>query len=368
MAGFSHGMVMAGLANLDEVPAAGGAATPLLVLAAAPADQPLSSGSTASAAITFGTPTGGSGTYSYAATLDKVGGAAGASMSGSGAGPYTVSGLSDGDLTAVRMTITDTVTGQTADQAVVVGVATAAGVSLENYLDFSGVTYDFLTTGGTGGSGGEGPHTVNGHSVELSYNGGGAPDVCRIVDGEFEIDNDTAQERTVLFFDLGEDVSQDVVLAYWAFQAEQPSESYNCLLMVSESGNTGSYPNQNGRYQVLCGDKLYAPAGANDTAFGARIADSASTFRNISADVAVLDLTANPLRIALRIDGAGVHGTWDQASTALPTDGKELANDFPEFMVDQGGTITPANSQYLIWDVYRNNVTGRLKAQKGVLG
>lgn len=167
--------MLSGMTSMAGPAASGGGA--LLTLDTPPADQALASGSTSSSGITFAAPTGGSGSYSYAAVLDTVAATGTPALSGSGLGPYTVTGLSDGDLCVVRMTYTDTVTGQTAEQGVAVGVAQAGGggAGLSSLLDIDLTalgSYDFLTTGGTGGSGGDGPHSVGGYSFVLAGSSG----------------------------------------------------------------------------------------------------------------------------------------------------------------------------------------------------
>ncbi len=89
-------------------PAPSGGTTPYTPLAASadPAAQSLATGSTSSAGVTFSAPTGGSGSYTYSAALVQHVGT-GATLSGSGVGPYTVSSLEDGDLVSVVLTSTD---------------------------------------------------------------------------------------------------------------------------------------------------------------------------------------------------------------------------------------------------------------------
>lgn len=106
-----------------------GASYSALTPAAAPADQSLTAGTTSSSSITWGTPTGGSGSVSLAVTLDLVRGGGTAALSGSGSS-RTVTGLADGDVVLARGVWTDSVTGETVEQAVAVAVAAAASGSL----------------------------------------------------------------------------------------------------------------------------------------------------------------------------------------------------------------------------------------------
>lgn len=94
---------------------------PALVPPSAPAAQALASGTTSSAAISWGSPTGGSGSTTTADVLTQDVGT-GASLSAG-----AVVGLEDGDVVRVRRTWTDSVTAQTVSATTTVSVAGAAG-------------------------------------------------------------------------------------------------------------------------------------------------------------------------------------------------------------------------------------------------
>ena len=83
-----------------------GAGGALVTLAADPADQVKGAGTTSSTAATFATPTGGSGAFTAAVTIEQVRGT-GATKSGSGAGPITINNLEDDDIVRVVCTWTD---------------------------------------------------------------------------------------------------------------------------------------------------------------------------------------------------------------------------------------------------------------------
>ena len=82
-----------------------------LVPGASAGNETLPIGSTTNTPFTFNAPTGGSGSYSYSAALAQVTGS-GASLTGSGLGPYAVSGLADGSIVRITLTVTDTTTNQ----------------------------------------------------------------------------------------------------------------------------------------------------------------------------------------------------------------------------------------------------------------
>jgi hypothetical protein len=108
--------------DLPAIPGAGGGSEyDPLVPPSAPAAQALASGSTSSSAISWGSPTGGSGSTTTADVLTQDVGT-GASLSAG-----AVIGLEDGDVVRVRRTWTDSTTGQTVSATTTVSVAAAAG-------------------------------------------------------------------------------------------------------------------------------------------------------------------------------------------------------------------------------------------------
>ncbi len=96
-----------------------------LVAGADVGNEALPIGSTTSSSFTFNAPTGGSGSYNYAVTLSQLIGT-GASLSGTGLGPYQVTGLNDGDVAKVTLTSTDTVTNQQVFNTTTIAVLQAA--------------------------------------------------------------------------------------------------------------------------------------------------------------------------------------------------------------------------------------------------
>lgn len=87
----------------------------------APAGQALAAGTTSATIGTWGSPSGGTGPYTYAVT-DPSGGT---TIGGSGLGPWTAAGLTDGVTYAFLLTITDSL-GAKGYSVVTVSVAAAA--------------------------------------------------------------------------------------------------------------------------------------------------------------------------------------------------------------------------------------------------
>lgn len=116
--------------------------------------QAKASGTTSSDAITFQAPTGGSGASTPSAALAHVVGA-GATLSGSGLGPYTVNSLEDGDAVTVTCTHTDDGDGQVVKDVAVVDVAAAVvtrAPELIEYIDFTAGDAQTWTSASTSGT------------------------------------------------------------------------------------------------------------------------------------------------------------------------------------------------------------------------
>lgn len=97
----------------------------------APASQSLAAGSTSATIGTWGAPSGGTGPYTYAVT--ELNGT-GTTIGGSGLGPWTVSGLSDGVTYAFLLTITDSLSAK-GYSVVTIAVARSASVGTWEVVD-----------------------------------------------------------------------------------------------------------------------------------------------------------------------------------------------------------------------------------------
>jgi hypothetical protein len=121
-----------GTSRVTQRGGAGGGGNADVVPGANPARQDLAAG-TVSAQVTFVAPTGGSGSgFSFGAVLSKPSGS-GASLSGTGLGPYTVSGMANDQSFAVIFTATDTGDGQIANNFGLIGVSSAT-ITPTNFL------------------------------------------------------------------------------------------------------------------------------------------------------------------------------------------------------------------------------------------
>ena len=97
----------------------------------APASQSLAAGSTSATIGTWGAPSGGTGPYTYAVTELTNNGT---TVGGSGLGPWTAAGLSDGQTYAYLLTITDSLSAK-GYSVVTVSVAAGSGLGAWTVVD-----------------------------------------------------------------------------------------------------------------------------------------------------------------------------------------------------------------------------------------
>lgn len=113
---------------------------------AAPASQSLPTNTTDATLGTWGAPSGGTGPYTYAVT-DISGG--GTTITGSGLGPYTVSGLTNGFTFVYLLTITDSL-GAKGYSITTISVAANADVwEVVDELDFTDANWTAFSTTST---------------------------------------------------------------------------------------------------------------------------------------------------------------------------------------------------------------------------
>jgi hypothetical protein len=125
----------------------------------APAGQTLAAGTTTVTIGTWGAPSGGTGPYTYAVT-DISGG--GTTITGSGLGEWSASGLSDGQTYAFLLTITDSL-GAVGYSVVTVSVAKVANLGLwviEDELDFTDADWTSFSSTSTTASTTAWQHTL----------------------------------------------------------------------------------------------------------------------------------------------------------------------------------------------------------------
>jgi hypothetical protein len=313
----------------------GGGGNPDLVSGGAPTNgsQAKPGGTTSSDAITFQAPTGGSGSSTPSAALAHVVGS-GASLSGSGLGPYTVSSLTNNDVVTVTCTHTDDGDGQVVKDVATVSVAGGAGGGVaypDTLLDWSASSETFAA--------GAGAYTIGGLSVTYSLAGTSGPTSIGLVNGVLTVVCG-ASEEAYLVVDLGVDVTDETVVAYCTSDSVSAGGSSAILFMLSTGTNIGNAANQ---FQASVGH------AGTETTILVREANSPSNFTNIES-LSVTDISTTPTRICLTWDGASGTYSYDQGSATLPTDGDNLATTGANVNNDGSGAVTRQNRRYVhLW-------------------
>lgn len=111
----------------------------------APAGQSLAAGTASVTIGTWGSPSGGTGPYTYAVT-ELTGG--GTTITGSGLGPYTATGLTDGQTYAFLMTVTDSLSAK-GYSVVTISVAAGSGLgawTVVSECDFTDADWTALSS------------------------------------------------------------------------------------------------------------------------------------------------------------------------------------------------------------------------------
>lgn len=295
-------------------------------------------------ATTFGAFTDpGSVISSYQATLTSTVGTT-ALAGGSGLGPYTYSGFADGDSFVVELDAKDAGGNVVATAVHAVDIAAAAGGStLSPLAEFAGVSYDFLTTGGTSGTGGEGPHTVNGYSFTLSYNGTSGPDSLAFVSGVLTHVGNVSTKQAYLILDLGTDVSDIPYVLNLSTSGLGASSSQSFIYRVAEHGTPGAQDDTMG---ALFG---WVSSGnlADDTAIIWREAASPTSYYTVQQLTGLTDITTTPTRTASHVMGGAILVSYDQGTAALPTDGRVLGTALTQHVAIGNRVAVPQNRRYI---------------------
>lgn len=125
-----------------------GASAATITPGTAPASQSLAAGTTSATIGTWGAPSGGTGPYTYAVT--ELGGS-GVSIAGSGLGPWSVAGLSDGVTYAFLLTITDSLSAKGYSVVTITTgrVAVTGEWTVVDALDFTDANWTSFSTTST---------------------------------------------------------------------------------------------------------------------------------------------------------------------------------------------------------------------------
>ena len=333
MAGrLSSGAVAAGLIGLRK-PSGGGGGSAYDVTPPAATTQSKAAGASLTA-HTFGA-FGGADAGSIDGYTARIVNATGStSWSGSGLGAWTPSADADGDagVLALDATIGGVVVATALHDY---SRAAAAGGALVSIVDWAGVSYNFLTTGGTGGSGGAGPHTVSGRTWNLTVTGSG-PTRLELVSGVLHNES-TLANRGTLDTDLGASVGDTPAAVYMSAENAVRSESAVAVGLYVGASNSLNSADQ---AQILLG-----VAGTTDLL--QRECTSSSPNFTIVNNATITDFTSTPTSIGLFVAGGGWTPCHSQGSAALPTDGGTFGTVGPK-QYGENGAQTIQDRRYLI--------------------
>jgi len=330
---FSYGLAYAGISSLDSAPSAGGGDS--IVTPPAATSQAVAAGGSL-AAVTFGAFTDADGVIdNYLVAVQNSAGSA--AVSGSGLGAYTFGSTADGNAGVVTLTARNAANQPLATAVHTFSIAAAVG-GLVSLLDWSSVTYDFLSTGGTSGSGGAGAHTVGGLSVDLDLRSTSGPTVLRLVSGVLEYEG-SMTARGQLMVDLGVDVSLFSFTVVCSVEnATRPTGTSTAILYVGE--NTGH--NSGDQAQFMFGN-------SSDTKLMMRENHGSATAFTTLENATVTDITSTPTRVCCQMLGGAWQPSYDQGTAALPTNGAPLANRAGSNMQQFGSNFakTAENRKYV---------------------
>lgn len=295
------------------------------------------------AAKTFGAFTDPDGVIdNYNATIINAVGST--TVSGTGLGAYTFSGSADGDSFTLKLDARDSSNNILATALHTVNVAAAAGgTTLDPLAEFSGVNYDFMTTGGTGGTGGEGPHTVNGYSFTLSYNGTSGPDSLAFVSGVLQHTGNVSTKQAYLILDLGSDVSDVPYVVNLSTSNLGASAGQSFIYRIAEHSTPGAQDDTMGAlFGWVASDNL-----ADDTAIMFREAASPTSYYTVQQVTGLTDITTTPTRTASHVMGGAICISYDQGTAALPSDGRVLGTALTQHVAIGNRVAVPQNRRYL---------------------
>lgn len=275
----------------------------------------------------------------YNATVVNVVGTT--TATGTGLGPYTFSGSADGDSFTLKLDARNSSNEVLATAVHSVDIAAAAGGSaLDPLIDFGTTNYNFLTTGGTSGTGGEGPHTVAGYSLTLSYNGTSGPDALAFVNGVLQHTGNVSTKQAYIIIDLGSDVSDVPYVCNVSTTNLGPSSAQSFIYRIATHGTPGSIDDTMGA--------LFGWDGAaDDTSILWREAASASSHDTIEQVTSITDISTTPTRAANHVMGGAMLISFDQGTSALPTDGKVLSRALVKHVAIGTRVATPQNRRYV---------------------
>jgi len=208
------------------------------------------------------------------------------------------------------------------------------GGALVGLVDWSAVSYNFLTTGGTGGSGGAGPHTVGGRTWNLTLTGSG-PTRLELVSGVLHNES-TLANRGTLDTDLGASVGDTSYVIYASTDNATRAGAANSLGLF---WGTASTVNSNNQGAILLGS-------ASATDLLVRECTGVGSFTTVN-NATITDYTTTPTLLGVVVNGGGWTDCHSQGSSTLPTDGGTFGTVGPK-QWGENGAQTIQDRRYLI--------------------
>ena len=200
---------------------------------------------------------------------------------------------------------------------------------------------------------GAGSYTIGGLSVTYSLNGTAGPDSIALSSGVLTVTSSGG--RAYLVIDLGEALTNEVLCCYVTIENYSAHTNAGVFWQIADDTTLG---HDAGHLQTLVG------TGGVETTMRFRECTSASgPAFSVNEDITVTDVSTTSTRMCMRWDGASGSMSWDQGSSALPTDGGHLTNVIDKNYNAGDGAATRSGRRYLhIWA--QTNVTLRTSAYK----
>lgn len=346
------GLAAAGLAALGEqgnATGGGGTADPVTPPSAA-SESVASGGSLADVTFSAFTDPGGR-ISSYSASKTNVVGSA--TISGSGLGPYAISGEADGEVITIELDALDS-GGDVLATAVYTGTVGAASGGPSDVVKFADIGgYDFTTTGGTGGSGGAGPHTLPDGTTCTVYEVGTFTGSAAFSGGKLTGSGGDSSNHYIIEFDLGSDTEWVPLWIMGQFTVNAASVATGDLrVWMGEATYTANN---------VADDLQLISVGTDTMRF--RFANSASTFNT------VLEMTGLSLGSTDQFEFMfrGHTNAWSTVEGRQGTGSLPAWND--AVMANVNGDVrnaVPSWRRYLRVKVGQNDLDLDLHVQKGL--
>ena len=254
-------------------------------------------------------------------------------------GPYVFGNNANGNTGTLSLTARDSSNNALATATHTFSIAAAAsGVTLADLVDFSGTSYNFLTTGG-GGSGGAGAHTVGGLSVTLDYRGTSGPSALAMSSGTIACTLSSGN-KAYLIIDIGADVDDSP----WVVNgvATNVASGGSSAAIFWQVADDTTIPHNTGHFQWLLGDTGVTKLLERECTRYPSLQFTTANSRTIT------DYTTTPTRMQGIILGDYVQLSFDQGTASLPAvDGKQLGTAGPEDWRGPSGVGTPGNRRYI---------------------